>query len=551
MSANSTLTDLTEQLDLRFAAWDRAESPGCALAVYREGEIVYQRGYGMAHLEHGVPITPETVFHVASISKHLTAFLTALLAREGLLSLDDDLRRYLPELPAGPAGPAITLRHVIHHTSGLRDQWDLLRLAGFRHADLKTTGDILRLAARQQGLNFDTGTRFQYINTGYTLLGIAIERITGRTLRQAAEERIFGPLGMRGTRFQDDHREIIPQRAQAYSRDREGRVVIDMPDYETVGPTGLLSTVEDFARWERNFLAPTVGDEELIRQVSAPGILDDGRPTTYAFGLVAGKYRGLPTLEHAGGDAGYRAHFLRFPGERFAVAVFANFGEIQPGKLAHEVADLCLAGRFLDEGSEGRDVLAWAGRAVGLYELSAEELESMAGPYREATGGISFRVEHRGGRLFLIAPGEIEYELAPLGKGRFRFLGSDVDCVFERIDGARPWRIVVFHGGAETAVCEQIEDERPSLDGQAAAYAGAWWSDELEALYTIADRGGELILERPRSAPAALRLQARDQFSDGDGKLHLRFLRDAAGEVEGLTVSAERVWNVRFFRDTR
>lgn len=534
----------TEEVDLRFAAWDRPESPGCALAVYRDGEIVYQRGYGMAHLEHGVPITPRTVFHVASISKQVTAFLTALLAREGRLALDADLREYLPELPAGPA---ITLRHILHHTSGLRDQWDLLSLAGFRAADLKTTGDILRLATRQKGLNFDTGTRFQYINTGYTLLAVAIERVTGRTLRQAAEEWIFGPLGMRGTLFQDDHREVIPHRAQAYSRDGAGRVVIDMPDYETVGPTGLLSTVEDFARWERNFLDPTVGDAELLRLVATPGLLDDGRPTSYGLGLVAGTYRGLPTLEHAGGDAGYRAHFLRFPEQRFAVAVFANFGEVQPGKLAHEVADICLAGLLSEESGAG-DVLAWAGRALGLGSLSAEELESMAGPYREATGGIHFRVEHRGGRLFLIAPGEIEYELAPLGQGRFRFLGSDVDCLFQRPEGASRWRIAVFHGGAETASCEQVDAAAPGLDGQAAAYAGAYWSDELEALYTVVDRDGELFLERPRSAPAALRVQAPDQFSDGPGRLHLRFLRDAAGQVEGLTVSAERVWNVRFFR---
>ena len=539
----------TEQLDLLFAAWDRPDSPGCALAVYREGEIVYQRGYGMAHLEHGVPIVPQTVFHVASISKQVTALAVALLAREGRLALDDDVRRYVPELPAGPA---ITLRQILHHTSGLRDQWDLLRLAGFRHADLKTTRDIVWLAARQQGLNFEPGSRFQYINTGYTLLGVAVERITGRTLRQYTEERITRPLGMHSTFFQDDHQEVIPRRAQAYSRDRAGRIVIDMPDYETVGPTGLLSTVEDFARWERNFLAPTVGDEELIRQVVTPGLLEDGRPTSYGLGVVAGQYRGLPTVEHAGGDAGYRAHFLRFPGERFAVAVFANFGEVQPGKLAREVAGVCLAGRLAGESSGSGDVLAWAGRAVGLDALAAEELESMAGPYRESTGGITCRVEHRGGRLFLIAPGEIEYELAPLGERRFRFLGSDVDCLFQPGEGASPrWRIVVFHGGAETAVCERIDEPTAALDGGGAEYAGGYWSDELEALYTLVDRDGELLLERPRAAPAPLRLQAPDQFSDGDGKLHFRFQRGEEGRVQGLTVSAERVWNVRFVRDTR
>ncbi len=537
----------SEPLDALFGTWNRPDRPGCALGIYREGELVFARGYGRAHLEHGAPITPDTVFHVASISKQFTAFLIALLAREGRLAITDDVRRYIPEWPAGPA---LTLGHLVHHTSGLRDQWDLLRLAGFRHADLKTTGDVLRLALRQQGLNFQTGTRFQYINTGYTLLAIVVERITGRSFRRAAEELLFAPLGMGATLFQDDHREVLPGRAQAYSRDEEGRLMIDMPDYATVGPTGLLSTLRDFARWEQNLLAPTVGDVELIQTVVTPGSLDDGRPTNYAHGWVVATWRGLPTLEHAGGDAGYRAHFLRFPSERLAIAIFANCSEVRPGELAHHVAEVCLAGRLTAAGSDSNSGSgrAWAGRALGIDAPPAADLESMAGTYREVSGGIHCVVEHRGGRLFLIAPGELEYELAPWGGGHFRFLGSDVDCVFERAETTGGWRIVVFHGGAETAVCDQVEAQPTGLDEPPTGYVGSYWSDETESVYRVANGDGGLVLERPRATPAPLRRQGRDQFSDGDGRLHLQFLRDEESRITGFLVSAERVWNVRFKR---
>ena len=358
-----------EQLDHLFANWNTSDSPGCAIGVYQEGETVYKRGYGIAHLEHGIAITPSTVFHIASLSKQFTAMAMGLLARSGHISLDDDIRKYIPELQINSA---ITFRQIIHHTSGLRDQWDMLRLGGWRDADIKTNGDILRLAASQKEMNFAPGTRFQYINTGYTLMGIAIKRITGKSLREYTDENIFEPLGMRSTFFHDDYGKIVKNRAQAYSRDKSGQLRIDMPAYETVGPTNLFSTVEDFGHWERNLLSPTVGDEDFIKQMLTPGSLDNGQPVSYGFGFITGNYRGLETAEHAGGDAGYRAYFLRFPEERFAVAIFSNFSEVNPGQLAHEVADICLAERFKAEEfrQAGDSCVGWSSRRHPNASLS-------------------------------------------------------------------------------------------------------------------------------------------------------------------------------------
>jgi CubicO group peptidase (beta-lactamase class C family) len=528
-----------ERIDQLFAPWHRKDSPGCALAIYRDGEVIHSRGYGMAHLEHGVPITPATVFHIASISKQLTAVAVGLLARAGQLSLDDDIRTYVPELPA--PGP-IRFRHLIHHTSGLRDQWDLLRLAGWRPQDLRTTGDILRLLERQGALNFPTGTRFQYINSSYTLMAIAVERITGKTLRAFTAEHVFAPLGMRHTHFHDDYHEIVPHRAHAYCRDASGALRIDNPAYETVGPTSLFSTVEDFVFWERNFLSPSIGDEAFVRQLVTPGALDDGRPTNYGFGLVIGEHRGLATVEHAGGDAGFRAHFLRFPGPRLAIALFCNFADLVPGQLARQVAELCLAREL---GTQA--VSSTSHRSVDPDAPSGIDAERLAGVYRESISGITTRVEARGGRLFLLAPGGEDYELVPSGDDRFRFVAVDVECRFERDREGQPVKIVVHHGGAETAVLLRIAGEPPAAERDLDDYAGAYHSDELDVRWRIVRRGDELVLDRGKMGTFPLQPLSRDELA-ARGRLHLRRVRDDAGRCKGLFVSTERVWNMWFQR---
>lgn len=534
------------QLDSLFASLDRPDTPGCALGIYSDGDLLYERGYGIANLEHVVPVKPSTIFHVASLSKQFTAMCMGLLARRGSIALEDDIRRYVSELPSGPR---ITFRHIIHHTSGLRDQWDLLRLSGWRDADLKTTGDILRLAARQTDLNFQPGTRFQYINTGYTLMSIAIERITGLSLRQYAEQNIFGPLGMRDSFFQDDHRRIIRNRAQAYSRGHDGHWRIDVPAYETVGPTGLFSTVEDFARWERNFLRPTVGDRELIMQMLSPATLVEGKRSSYGFGLVSGHYRGLEVAEHAGGDAGYRAHYLRFPNERFAVAIFCNFAEMKPGQLARKVADICLAGRFPAESADDTGVTAWAGRAAGIASLSSQELEIMCGSYRDSLSGTTCRIEHRGGRLFLVPSSGGEYELTQTGAERFRFLDADAECLFEPPDADGPGRMIVTYAGEKTADCERTSDEEePASDWQPTEYAGTYQSTELDCLYFIEPSDEGLVLRHAKFGPSVLSPLRSDEFSCTDEGLHIRFVRDEGNEVNGFTLNAERAWNIRFTR---
>ena len=257
-----------DSIDAVFRSWDTPDSPGCALGIVHDGALAYTRGYGLANLEYGIPITPASVFHVASVSKQFTAAAIALLAREGKLTLDDDVRRYVPELPAYSA--PITLRHLILHTSGLRDQWDLLYLAGWREADLKTNADVLALARTQREVNFRPGTAWAYSNTGYTLLALVVERVTGQSLRAYADAALFQPLGMAATHFHDNHREVVRDRAYAYAP-KGDRFEISIPNFDTVGATSLFTTVEDLARWATNLFEPRIADRDFIAQLCYTG----------------------------------------------------------------------------------------------------------------------------------------------------------------------------------------------------------------------------------------------------------------------------------------
>jgi CubicO group peptidase (beta-lactamase class C family) len=404
--------DLHRQVDKVFAKWDSTVSPGCALSVIQDGQIIYKRGYGMADLDHDIPITPKTVFHVASISKQFTASAILLLAQEGKISLDDDVRKYIPELP--DFGVPITIRHLIHHTSGLRDQWSLLGLAGWRYSlDLITDDDVLDVISRQKELNFKPGAEYVYCNTGFTLLAQIAKRVSGQSLREFTGKRIFQPLGMNSTHFRDDHAEIVKNIAYGYV-DGEGETYrLSVTNFDTVGATSLLTTVEDMAHWDGNFYHPKVGGPQFVKQQLENGSLNSGKSIDYASGLSLGKYRGLPTVGHGGADAGYRADFLRFPEQHFAVACFCNKGEINPGELTQRVADIYLASGFKEPPP------ARSTETLKSVPVAAERLAQYPGLYFNKDDERLVRVTVKDGKVSLAFSGGGGREMTALSESTF------------------------------------------------------------------------------------------------------------------------------------
>src|SRR5215207_617851 len=338
-------------IDSLFAEY--TNTPGVAVAVVRNGEISFLKGYGVANLEYQTPITPRTVFNIASVSKQFTAFAIYLLERQGRLSLEDDIRKFVPEVP--DHGAPIRIRHLLAHTSGLRDQAALLALAGWQTEDVTTTEQIVRLVSRQKALNFRTGTAFGYSNTGYTLLAEAIARITGMSFSQYTRINIFEPLGMRSTVFHDDfHRVLDRNRAYSYERVNGDFVKRDL-HYSNPGASGLMTTAEDLVRWLRNFDRPVVGDARLISDFNRISVLDNGEPvvwsaspgdTTYhAKGQLHYRYNGLGVISHGGHDAGFRATLTRFPENDLAIVALSNNEHYTMMAKVLPIADLYLSGR--------------------------------------------------------------------------------------------------------------------------------------------------------------------------------------------------------------
>ena len=284
------------RIDAIFASYEGASSPGCAIGVIQNGKFVYRKAFGMGNIELGVPLTPRSVFYLGSVSKQFTAASVVLAAEQGFLSLDDDVRKYLPELPH--YGHQITLRQMLHHTSGLRDFQDLLEFSGRHVEDLHSRSELIALIARQKGLNNVPGDKFLYSNTNYFLLGEVLKRATGKTLAMFADENIFRPLGMEHTRFYDDHTVILPGRVSAYDRAEDGRASVDWStSFETVGAGGLMSSVDDLLLWDQNFYSGTLGKGGLVNTLLSPGFLNNGQRVSYALRIGA---RHLPRIAHRG-----------------------------------------------------------------------------------------------------------------------------------------------------------------------------------------------------------------------------------------------------------
>ncbi|MFZ4875898.1 serine hydrolase domain-containing protein [Janthinobacterium sp. Mn2066] len=385
------------QVDALFARWDGQATPGCALGIRRNGELDYARGYGMSNLEHGIPITPQSIFHVASISKQFTAFAIGLLAQQGKLSLDDDVRKYVREMP--DLGHAITIAQLIHHTNGLREQGQLVNLAGWRSDDLTTEADILWALARQRHLNFAPGTEVVYGNAAYTVLAVIVRRVSGTSLRAYAEEHIFQPLGMSSTHFHDDHKEMVAGRTAAYSPRAgggSGGWSISIPHIDHYGSTSLFSTVGDLLTWQQNLLDGRVGGPALSAWMQTSGALNDGSPIAYGSGLRLGAYRGLRMVSHDGADAGYRNEAVMFPDQKLAIVALCNASPATPTELTRKVAELYLGEQMTEPAlapalpGPPAAPAAWAGLYWSAQTDEVLRLEWQDGVLRQAgaTAGL-------------------------------------------------------------------------------------------------------------------------------------------------------------------
>ena len=376
MTTHETFEAKVDQL---FAEWNRPNSPGAALAVTRDGETIYTQGYGTANLEYDIPITPTTIFDIASVSKQFAAFAIATLAHDGKLSLDDDIRTHLPDVP--DFGNTITIRHLLHHTSGLRDWVQSLVIAGVGMEDVISFKHILKMARHQKALNFEPGAAYLYSNTGYNLLAEIVERVTGSPFRKWTDTNIFKPLAMTNSHFHDDHQMVLKNRAYSYQVVENGGFKHAVNNTTALGSSSLYSTVEDLAKWILNFDDTRIGEQVVLEQMHQRGVLNNGEQISYALGLNIGEYRGLQTVGHSGSWRGFRSHLIRFPEQKFGVVILCNLDAFNPLRLTETVADIYLADDLAPvEASEPEKASASA-EATKSESLTSEQLAEFIGNY--------------------------------------------------------------------------------------------------------------------------------------------------------------------------
>jgi CubicO group peptidase (beta-lactamase class C family) len=507
-------------VDRLFNRWT-ATTPGCAVGVGLNGRTTLTKAYGMADLEHDVRNTAATVFEAGSVSKQFTAAAVLLLAKEGKLSLDDPVRKYIPEVP--DYGVPLVIRHMLNHTSGLRDWGSVAGIGGWpRTTRAYTHAHVLEIVSRQRALNFTPGTRYSYSNTGYNLSAILVARVSGMPFAEFTQKRIFGPLGMTHTSWRDDHRRIVKGRAMAYSGDN-GRYETLMPFEDVHGNGGLLTTVGDLLTWNENFATHVIGDASFAREQETPGRFNDGRAHGYALGLMVGTHNGLREIAHSGSTAGYRAHLTRFPDQKVSVAVLCNVSSGNATQLAEAVADLYL-------GSKSKR----AAPAKATHKLTVAEASAAAGMFRDTATGE-------------VATVTLADDGVRMGRGPVFAAASGTRFVTS--DGNR-WEIGANGSATSTDIYGTVVNyERASqvmpMGAELQELAGTYVSDDAETTLRAVVEDGALVLKRRPDTTIRLAPLYKDAFS---GQIGTVIFRRNNGRVTELSVVQDRVWDMRFAR---
>jgi CubicO group peptidase (beta-lactamase class C family) len=482
----------------------------------------------MADLEHDVASTAATIYEAGSVTKQFTAAAIQLLAAQGKLSLDDEVRKYIPELP--DYGVPLTIRHMMTHTSGLRDWGSVAGIAGWpRTTRAHTHAHVLDIVSRQRALNFTPGSEHSYSNTGYNLQAVIVERVSGMSLGEFTRQHLFQPLGMTSTQWRDDYTRIVKGRSIAYAARREGGFSTDMPFEDVHGNGGLLTTVGDLLIWNQNLETGKVGGPAFLQAMQRQMRLNNGREIAYASGLYVSQRNGVREVYHTGSTAGYRAFLARYPDQRLSVALLCNIGSVNPGGVGRQLADV-----FLPQPVRAQQPEPPRRVAVPVAELNAK-----AGLYRDARTGEPMRLAVENGALRIG-----NAELIPVGRSEFQQGNSGRRFIFDTILGGRgPARAISADG--DTTMYEPVAEFAPR-PADLAEYSGEYYSPDAETTLNVVVEEGRLVAKRRPDTRIALTPVYPDAFEAQLGLI--RFIRGPNGRIAELSVRQARVYDLRFSR---
>ena len=533
-----TNAQIAEQkvVDSIFSKWDNANSPGCGLGIIKEGKLVYARGYGMANLEHGISNSSSTVFRIGSTSKQFTAACIVLLEQQGKLKLDNTLNSYFPKFPA--YAKKITVRHLLNHTSGIRDYLTLAGLKGMGPDVYYDDSDIMSWLTNQDQLNFDPGEEFLYSNSGYWLLGQIVNKVAGMNMAAYAKKEIFNPLKMTHTQFYTDHTKIVKDRAAGYSPNRDGGFSIDMTTLGMIGDGGILTSINDIKLWDEAFYSSKTLTKEFWRKMTEPGKLNNGEVLDYACGLMVHKRKGLDVIEHGGAFVGYRANIIRFPDQRFTVAVFANRSDANPSRLGNKVADVFLKQFY-------KKTIQKKKKVSTIKETKTLTLEQMTGNY-ELQAGIVFEIKKISDSLQVTQKWNgAKYFLKQTQGNTFEVSGQNsILFTFSDLQKDKSQKATILQGGRDQ-VCKRVKTLDLSKMNMK-DYIGEYYSKELDIIYEmILDEKGQLRLRIKNEEPMLATAIDKDKFSISG--LIFKFERKEE-LVSKFSMEAGRVKNLEFIK---
>jgi CubicO group peptidase (beta-lactamase class C family) len=535
-----------DRVDALMTDYSGSETPGAVVAVVRDGRIEFQRGYGMANLSHGIPFTVDTRTNIGSTSKQFTAFAIALLADRGELSLDDQVRTHVPELP--DLGESVTLRHLISHTSGYREFLNALAIGGWRleEADHIDREEILAVVQRQPALQNSPGAEHNYNNTGYALLALVVERVTGEPFPDWMAANVFKPLGMTSTLVRAHNRQVVPHSAQGYARDGDDGFR-EVPDIgAAMGAGGIYTTVGDLALWMRNLRTGELGGQAVVERMTTPYVLTTGDTTNYAMGLFITRSRGLRVIQHGGADAAHRSTFVYYPDLDAGLIVQSNhagFGGGIPGQIAE-----IFFGEHMEPRSEAQEDAVATDAPVEFDPTSYDPaaFDIYVGRYElEVQPGFVLTFRRDGDRLLTQATGQPEFEITPTSDSTFVLRVVPASVTFHRDETGRVTGLTLHQNGHHAA--RRLPDvEAARLD--LTPYAGRYYSAEFETFYTVEAEEDHLVVRHRRRPPLTLRHSEDDRFAGAFPLVRVDFERDRSGRVIGFRASNIRARDILFQR---
>lgn len=528
---------IIKSIDSLYTKWNTSTSPGCAVGILRNDSLIFSKGYGIANLENEVPITSKTIFYMASVSKQFTGYCIVLLARQGKLKLDEDIHVYLPWAP--DFGKQITVRHLLNHTSGIKDYISLSAISGLGYEGMLTQDLALNIIKRQRSLNFNPGEKYSYSNSNFVLLSEIVKEVSGKSFRSFADSSIFKPLGMANTHFQDNYTELITNRAVSYNRIDSNRYANNFQNVYTLGDGGLFTNIEDMSKWVNNFYNPQAGDLKDIVQLTEVGKLNNGKSLTYALGIDVNNYKGWKSYSHSGGLAGYRTFIKVFPDLKLGFLVFSNLGDFDTGAKVDAMADIFIS----DTTTKKKEVPKVQRDSLAAILKDASQLRRYKGDYI-GEDGLPLSLDIKNNKLyyrifnesnFLIQDSKDSFSIPDAPQIKFAFSIKAKDTIVDLVTPNQVYHVIKF-----------IKDTSQTEE-RLQAYTGTYYCPELDCNYSIVLNNHQLLLSNPKYNDTKITLVNNNHLlTDYWWMSHLRILRDNKENIIGFEINSGSLMHLRF-----